>query len=99
MESYVGAKMSRSLRITLRSGEVFVLRSFSEVPGDSSGSAANYVEAWSGEIVTAHNLSPKRAKLFVPGSGLDFFGEDVAEIREEETSHVLFSRTETEPSR
>ena len=79
------------LRISFRHGDIFRLRDFSPVNptiyGDADGWTATVVEA-----VRGHH--PDFARLYRPGSGLDFFERDIAEIIDESSSTPLFQATQ-----
>jgi hypothetical protein len=86
LDRYVGGGGGAGLRITLINSEVFVLRQLSEVDEPDE------IGVWSGEILECENIAPERAKLFVPGSGIDFVGSEIAELEDAETGALLFSR-------
>lgn len=78
------------LRITFSDGEVFVVRCVSELPDDEGEQGAS--GSWSGEVVATANLSPKRERLFVSQSGVDFKAADVLEVVDDRSSKVLYTR-------
>jgi hypothetical protein len=80
------------LRIRFVDGETYVLQTISERPQESEDEA-DLSGLWCGEIVSTEGLSPNRKRLFSPGSGLDFRGSDILEIRDDQTSRVLFSKS------
>jgi hypothetical protein len=86
LDRYVERIESAAVRITFNNGEVFVLRYLSEVDEPDE------IGVWSGAIVECENVRPERARLFVPESGIDFAGSEIAELEDAETDEVLFSR-------
>jgi len=86
LDRYVGSGGDAALRITLIGGAVFVVRQISEV------GEPDEIGVWSGEIVECENIPSERARLFVPGSGIDFAGSEIAELEDAETGELLFSR-------
>ena len=79
----LGAPNTSVFRISLRRGDVFRLRCFSEVPDEPEGWCAEVVELVS-------TPDPARHKFFYPGSGIDFSESDVLEVLEEATNSIKY---------
>ncbi len=78
----------RILRISLRDGRAFRLRSFVKI--DSS--VYDRPDGWSAVVVEC--LAPDDSwnrRLFHPGAALDFYESDLRVIVDESTGDVLFS--------
>ena len=78
----------RILKVSLRDGRTFRLRSFVQV--DSS--VYDRPDGWSAVIVEC--VAPDDAwnrRLFHPGGDLDFYESDLGRIVDEKTGDVLFS--------
>ncbi len=93
-ERLVGRDEDDLTRITFENGDVFILRYLAESDEDDTPqSERDLVGAWDGSIVATHNLEADRRRSFVPGSGVIFYGSEVAKIEDELTGEILFSRT------
>jgi hypothetical protein len=79
------------LRITFRDGDVFRLQYFSIINPTIYG----YPDGWNATVVDAvHGHHPDFARLFRPGSGIDFYESDISEIFDECSSTPLFQATQ-----
>ena len=79
------------LRLTFRRGDVFRLQGFDIVDPGIYGDA----DRWTGWVVEAvYGTHPDFARLYRPGSGLDFHESDVTEIFDESSSAPLFQATQ-----
>ncbi|MFN7813286.1 MAG: hypothetical protein ACK5SI_11570 [Planctomycetia bacterium] len=79
------------LRITFTDGDVFRLQGFQTVHPTIYGDA----DRWNASIVQpVRGKHLDFARLFRPGSGLDFNESDITEIFDEASSTVLFAATD-----
>ena len=79
------------LRSTFRHGDVFRLQGFDVVDPTIYGDT----DRWTGWVVEAvHGSHPDFARLYRPGSGLDFHEPDITEIFDESSSTSLFQATQ-----
>jgi hypothetical protein len=79
------------LRITFRHGDIFRLQHFSIVNPTIYGHA----DQWTATVVEAvRGDHPDFARLYRPGSGLDFHESDISEIFDESSSTPLFQATQ-----
>ena len=76
-----------TLRVTFTHGDIFLLRDFDTVDATIYGDA----DRWTATVVQpVRGEHPDFARLFRPGSGLDFNESDIAEISDETSSTILY---------
>ena len=78
------------LRITFTDGDIFRLKDFETVHPTIYGDA----DRWTAIVVQpVRGKHPDFARLFHPGSGIDFNESEISEIFDEASSTILFAAT------